>query len=534
MVECPGNNDTLSDPRSGECRPPQRSIIDVPPELLIVIFQLYLPKVDFISIGLQGTCRSYLKGLSALRLVARSWRDLLDLTASFWVVISSTVPWHVNHKSITRSGDALIMIHFGRFSSTDLSEEGGYRSLARFLQLLALTRHRWRMIWVDDYSPKAASAHLAVPASLIETVHLHGYGGPVHLLGGKTHNIRHLDLYGVEIHWEQCTLRGLKTLRLWGSVGERITTDLILGLLANSPDLEDLRIKEVGIQLSATPSIPRVVLPHLHSLELRSLRTEILDLFLRHIEAPHCQEIRLLVEYELRSDTSIIFGESLKSFEPALQRLHKKSGGSKFCVQGRTMYWLSRSSAGGRERRPSFEIMTLSNSFISSLRWVGRVLDNIDPEGLTVEINIDGSNALGDPEVVSILRHLRSVTEIHASSDAENSQRTLQILCDPSQNFPLPPFPSLRVLRVGYVDVSIEEILDMARARFTHPTQSLVNVPDLKIIVDMEDIIAPVPRRDLDFGIITQVRSIEGVTLKFRLNDAYEMGDGMLAAVWDE
>ncbi|KAG8895868.1 hypothetical protein FRC00_006799 [Tulasnella sp. 408] len=390
------------------------------------------------------------------------------------------------------------------------------------------------MMWIDDYSPRAASEHLALPASLIETVHLHGYGGPVHLLGGKTHNIRHLDLYGVKIHWEQHMFRELKYLRLWGSVGGGITTELILDLLANSPDLEDLRIKDVGIQLSATPSIPQVVLLHLQSLELRSLRTEILDFLLRHIEAPHCQEIILLVKYDLRNDASFIFDESLKSFEPVLQRLHKKSGGSQFCVRGRTMYWLSPSSPSGKARCPSFEIMTLSNSFISSLRWVGRVLDNIDPDGLTVEINIDGSNALGDPEVVSILRGLRSVTEIYTSSDVENSQRTLQILCDSSRNFPLLPFPSLKVLSVGYVDESIEEIFHMARARFAHRTQSLVNVPDLKIIVDMEHIIAPVPRRDLDFGIITQVRSIEGVMLKFRLNDAYEVGDGMLAAVWEE
>ncbi|KAG8939287.1 hypothetical protein FRC04_006727 [Tulasnella sp. 424] len=213
-----------------------------------------------------------------------------------------------------------------------------HQALERFLQLLGHTRDRWKVVWLEKYSPNIVPLYLASSASLIETVRLSNYGAPsFHLLGGKTQNLQHLDLNYVSIHWDRSSFRRLKSLRLCGNVGEGITTDLLLEVLENNPSLEDLKVVDVDILLSETPSRAPIRLIHFQSIELKSLGPDILDRLLRHIEAPHSQAISVHGVYNPAFNFSFTLDESLRLFEPALSELHKKNGSSKFHARpGRT------------------------------------------------------------------------------------------------------------------------------------------------------------------------------------------------------
>lgn len=423
------------------------------------------------------------------------------------------------------------MIHIDSTLPLYRTDDRNCSPLQRFLQLIGHTRDRWKLVWVDTCFHNIISEYFASPAPLIEMVHASdGIGEPVHLLGGETQNIRHLDLHEFEIRWDTSSFSRLKVLKLQGSVGETITTGLILDMLASSSELEHLKLHDVGIELSITPLSHPIRLDSIRSIELRYLEARVLDQFLRHIDAPHCEAVVIEVEYEPIVDESFIVDDSLRLFEPLFPRIHRKSGGSNFYARGRRMSWRSRKKTVNERGHPYFYIVTLSTSFISSLRFVERVLDNAGPEGLEVGIDIDGRDALQDGETVEVIRRLRSVTQIFASSRAENSQKVLQLLCNARQ-LSLPALPSLRVLSIRRTDGGVKELLRMARARFTHPSQSSFRVPNLEITVDLAGLIEVVPCRDLDFAAVTQIRSIDGVTLNFRFD---QTGDGMLAAVWDD
>ncbi|KAG9048296.1 hypothetical protein FS837_000295 [Tulasnella sp. UAMH 9824] len=417
----------------------------------------------------------------------------------------------------------------------------GRVSLDWFTKLVSPTRDRWKVVWLDDGFASFAWEKLTSPAPMIETVRLRpGRGMPtsLKLLGGATHNIRHLDLFSTKIHWAPLMFRGLKHLELGSSVGDGMTTDLILDVLANSPDLEYLKISYTQMKISATPFLHPIPLLHLQSIELLFLPGNLVCHFLHHIEAPHCQVIGIQTHSIPDINDSDFVGQSIGSFEPLLRDLHKKSGGSTFCARAGLMEWLSCITPGNGEHcYPRFIIEAKSTSFVSMLRWIGRVVDGADPEGLEVEILISDPNVLQDPEVTSTLRGLRSVTKLCAFGEDRVGQETIRLLRKLDHNH-VPILPSLKLLDLTGKDAATEEVLQMVRTRVrVYPSHgSPRQLPDLEIVADTQSTPAwLMPIKSLDFYVITQIRSTAGVRLKFhRHSYSTWEGGGMLAIVWDD
>lgn len=152
---------------------------------------------------------------------------------------------------------------------------------------------------VDEDAALTVWKYLRSPAPILETVRLrsHPWSGDrsegLELLGGKTHNIRQLHLSGYIVKWDLCAFRGLKHLRLAYADRYRLTMDVILGILADSPDLEDLYVHSMNFPVSTAPSLYPIHLPHLRTIELADLPVNVAFPLLCHIKAPHCQSIRI-------------------------------------------------------------------------------------------------------------------------------------------------------------------------------------------------------------------------------------------------
>lgn len=509
-----------SDASAGGCTQ-HRNMFDLPLELLIIIFQSFLPDVNpnHVRVWRDLICRIYLKRLYFLRLVSRTWRDILDDTPSFWIVITSTVPHTVNQTSIARSGDAPLTVYLG------------YRALEGFTELVLPTRHRWKVVWTDEHYKSKFWEYLTSPAPMIETVHLERRSATsdgFNLLGGETHNIRNLDLHKIQIQWGPSMFRGLKHLGLFESGGEGLTTDLIFEVLANSPDLEYLTFAFSEIQVSATSFFHPISLPRLHSLALKDLGNVVCH-FLCHIEAPNCRMIEITT-YHLEATTNEFLEEHFEPFESLFRELHTKSRNPKIHVKPDCMEWYE-------PRRPGFRIYASSDSFPPMLRWIERVVDWADLEGLEMEIEIAGT-VLQDPEVTSILRRLRNVTKLSACRDDNNSQGTIRLLSDLDHN-PIPVLPSLKVLHFVYQGVIPEEMLQIVRTRFAAHLNHQEGggprkLPDLEIIADIPSPVSLMPIKSLDFAVITQIRSIAGVRFTLNWLGVPREEDGMLAVVWDD
>ncbi|KAG9041319.1 hypothetical protein FS837_012418 [Tulasnella sp. UAMH 9824] len=246
-----------------------------------------------------------MKSLFSLRLVSKTWRDIVDGTPSFWVVLTSTVPVNVNLTTLTRSGGAPLIVHFGpspipawnHLYDTSVQPD-------EFTDLVVPLRDRWKVVCVDGDAVPTVGKYLTSPAPMLETVRLHTTpvsGVPrvaLQLLGGETLNIQQLYLHGpaILIHWDFCTLRGLKHLRLAYIDGHGLTTDVILDILAVSPELEHLSIKSMSFPVSTAPPLHPISLRHLRTIEFMFLPGNGMFSLLRHIEAPHCQGITIIGE----------------------------------------------------------------------------------------------------------------------------------------------------------------------------------------------------------------------------------------------
>ncbi|KAG8893094.1 hypothetical protein FRC00_011048, partial [Tulasnella sp. 408] len=372
---------------------------------------------------------------------------------------------------------------------------------------------------------------------MIETLHLpSNYDPPtaLELLRNETHNIRHLDLTYTKIHWARSMFRGLKYLGLCGCGGDGLTTDVILDILANSPDLEDLKINSMTVLESDTSSNP-IVLPHLRSIDLQGLRGDLVYHILRYIEVPHCQRIK--IQTTSGSELVQLLEQSIVLFEALFRDLHKESGGSQLSAQSGMLQWYTGDiNPSNREHTQSFfTVRTRLPSFAPMLRWIERVFGRADPEGLEVTIRISGETVLQDPEITSVLRRLRSVTTLWASRSIRNSRETVGFLGNLDNDL-IPVFPSLKILRVFCNDVTPEEIFEMVQNRFTaHPNQGGRGKPsDLEIIAETIPVTTPrMPVGSLSFAVITQIRSMAGLRFTLVKRRASTWRGGMLAIVWD-
>ncbi|KAG8947673.1 hypothetical protein FRC00_008994 [Tulasnella sp. 408] len=512
---------------------PQRSRIDVPPELLIIIFQAFVPIVDPMSLEWNGPCKLYMKSLFSLRRVSRTWRDILDNTPSVWVVLTSTVPLSVNHASITCSGNAPLTIHFGDLNGSSIQPD-------EFIELVGPIRDRWKEVCVDVFSAPTIWNYLASPAPMLETVRLHtlrGSGVPsqgLELLGGETRNIRQLNLRGSIINWNRSTFQGLRDLRLAYVHRYGLTMDMILDILADSPDLEHLYIESTKFPLSVAPPLLPILLLQLRTIELLFLPGDVIFPLFRHIEAPHCQRIRIQAE-NFGNDNEWV-NQYIGLFEPFLREMHEKSGRSQLVVSPAFVDWKSPFKRGsGKHPYRSLDVQIQSRSFISSLRWIERAVGGGDLEGLEMKLDLAGQNTLADPEITSILGRLRNVTEIREYFSPQTSREMVHLLCCLDDN-PIPLLFSLTLLHVDYEYIAADEMLLMLRTRLTAHAHNggLCKLPSLDIVAQLQVGSRPEPIKSLDFAIISQVRAIPGVKFKFYRHLEVKDRAGMCAIVWDD
>ncbi|KAG8910619.1 hypothetical protein FRC00_007866 [Tulasnella sp. 408] len=343
---------------------------------------------------------------------------------------------------------------------------------------------------------------------MLETVRLQtlrGYGVPsqgLELLGGETRNIRQLNLRGSIINWNRSTFRGLRHLRLAHVEGNGLTMDGILGILADSPDLEHLSIESTTFEWSVSPPLRPILLPYLRNIELLYLPGDDIFPLLRHIEAPHCQRLR--IQGNNFGNNNQWVNESMGLLKPLLREMHHKSGRSKVVVSPVFVDWKSlfkRSS--GKHGYYSLEVQIHSSSFISSLRWIERAADGGDLEGLQIQLYLTGQNTLADPEITSILRRLRNVTEILAYHSPQGSREVVRLLCGPDDN-PIPRLFSLTLLHIDYSYTAADEILLMLRTRLTAHANNggPGKLPPLDIVAYLAVEARPEPIKSVDFAII--------------------------------
>ncbi|KAG8947609.1 hypothetical protein FRC00_009018 [Tulasnella sp. 408] len=458
-----------------------------------------------------------MSALFRIRLVAMLWKETLDGSPGVWAIASSTLPAQQNTSNIQRSGEWPLTIHYyGGLVSW--RRQGDVLSSFKFLQLTMPTLHRWKVAWFDklgigDIFP------LDQPAPLLQELHIH-FQLPAlpdaerYIFCGQLPNIKHLDLEGVSLPESPVSVCGLRFLDLRRTLGRAIAMNRLLETVEGNPDLEDLSLTNLDLQMPATLSTKAaIILDRLQSFRLRDLKGEETDYLLRHIQAPHCVQFHLSVAISTPGfDASSILDTALQAFEPVLQKIHRTTGASSLDIEGGGIAWsVGQSAPAGPIRRPFIHLGVEGTSFLSSLRWATRVVEPHSSSRARGALYFDSSTSLENAEIVSLLRNLRSVTALWAIRSGGDLGILFRLLGGDGSE---PLFPRLNELHLRPWKWEPKALLEAARGRFARPTSTQCCPLAVKIQRGKSHHLILGPRVDLDDDYLKEIRSVEEVTVE--------------------
>lgn len=502
------------------------SISKLPTELLNSTLLLALPDVRFMPGDATTSSHEYFQTLYTIRRVAKRWQEIIDGTPSFWTIILSTLPPHVNNTIILRSA---------KIPLTVVYDEYNLLSSGEFLPAITHTRHRWSAVVLHVSNDASTRGFLASPAPLLHTIILRSSSNnsldnePPELLGGQTSNLRHVDIAGASIRWKMGLFTQLKALSLSNVVHNGFTTSHIIDFLRASPCLEELWIDGDGITPDGSPSSQIITLPYLKSIVLPCDSGVVAGSILRQIQAPCCSEFIVNVENGDGFDPISFINEALKPFERILREFHVLNGASFLSIDSYGFAWQC-VAMPGRGRECSFELSIGDFFDPLAIRWVERILQN-EP-GLQIDF---GPGASLNQAVFGVLASMRCVTTVTIGGQGREAVRQIfHFLNTPlSPRCLLPSLPCLRDLSISSTGWSAQDLLDMVQIRFSAFSWSTMDRPNLTIKIRRRPFTwSGNPRPMLDFVTLSKIRGAECVeSLQF---DGPQEADGTLAITWNE
>ncbi|KAG9018732.1 hypothetical protein FRB90_010200 [Tulasnella sp. 427] len=230
------------------------------------------------------------------------------------------------------------------------------------------------------------------------------------------------------------------------------------------------------------PAISTLELTHLKVFRSHNIQARAADYILRRLNAPCCVDFTLILNAGSAANysPSDMLNSALTSFEPLLCRIGQRmTNRGNLYIDNYRLYWGWEVEEEPIEL-PSLYVAIELASFLSTIRWVERVVDLTGPEGWRAgSCQVTRVSPLGDEEIQSHFMRLKSIKTINVSHGGENTLRVLNML---RQTGPEPVLLGLRKLELqqepGYWSES--DLLAAIRARFLESGHSY---PHLEVSV---------------------------------------------------
>ncbi|KAG8905672.1 hypothetical protein FRB99_008445 [Tulasnella sp. 403] len=427
---------------------------------------------------------------------------IIDQAPTLWTSIPPDADPRLISKVISKSGNCPLFINREEFLfGTSLSSRS-------FLQQLCPQVHRWKTAsftlqakgmqylqecLTNSFAPQLEELHLIVRV---------GDRVRVDLFRGGVGRLKKLDLMGLSIPWTSPLLSHLQVLRLTG-VGDSTgpTTIHILTVLAQCPELLELRIVDCNIRDVAAPNLPsRLELPHLRILSFHhkaisipqfsvhlamSLLTPVSPLapfaILSRISTPKYDYFHLISEFknDLRRDNPL---EKISNIRPSLAHLvasarHIEIKIDEVCCQY---------SAHSGEPVAPLKLCITHPSPFAVLGWITGVFCDAMK---TVPSEVVISSTLPEHGLSAIGRVSSTTTlELRGAQTPIIRYLSTTTLIDGKRRWPL---PELATLTIDEDDNDPDEILRMVESRYglttkyTHlGSKTQLPVPFESLVID--------------------------------------------------
>lgn len=527
------------------------SISEIPPELLSIMIYFSLPTLDPMEwVWEQNECQPYVTALYSRRCVSAHWRDVIDNTASFWTLVSSSLPKEVITTTLSRSAACPLIVHHLPY---ELPKDKDIISFSReFLALVHPYRSRW--IGVVLSSPvQLMSEFFGAPVPRLDTLKL-SVTGDVTLRGQNykfdpcppiLHNVlptlEHVHLNGLPFQWGDVlgTFGRLKTLILSNIQRYDITSYQLYQAMYRSPALEEV----VMLRIDANIESPAGWLPNPITLpRLRTFRVQgslkFLETILSWVQLPLGVETLVLrLSASLYSNDTARWIQMMSPLLPIIQKLHERGNGSTIDLDTDTCcMWTTVSIVRGfkleiENMRAPYALECIA-SLADQLLWT---------QGSPDLTFITESAYIDDANILAALKPIHTLTSIKIFIGSENIHigRFLKLLSDTSGETTDDSisFPNLRYLKFRKWRSGVDGVIETMKQRYsTHRLEE--RRPHQKMVLDFttsrtvwfED--PERPQVVLTMDKIQELRSLDGIE-RVCLGCSREQ-PGMLAAVWSE
>ncbi|KIO30665.1 glycoside hydrolase family 5 protein [Tulasnella calospora MUT 4182] len=224
----------------------------LPVELLAYILNIRFPDTG-------GRIKKDMEELYRLRLLSKSWKELIEGTPTLWTHISAHYPAAVVRDCLKWSKTHLLRIK--------ILYMWGYPAepLIELLQLLQPHSHRWKALDYHNkggpYIDRKHSRHLLEsPAPMLESIYVNLSSfllePRVNLAGGRAEGLKHLTLQDAFLPQYSNLLHDLETFSLTNM--DAVPVGEILNIFVKSPALRRFELLVVAQRTKATqPSLPR-------------------------------------------------------------------------------------------------------------------------------------------------------------------------------------------------------------------------------------------------------------------------------------
>lgn len=305
--------------RSGSSSPSYH----LPVELFTFILKLCFPDGDHVRREARDMQEIY-----SPRLVSKSWKELIEDTATLWTHVSTQYPTAVIRDCLRRSNNYPLRIEIRHFQVPI-----NFRNaLISRLQLLQSHSYRWRSVTYNvwdglDLANRHVQEFFESPAPMLYSISAtFDSSSPmptVNVAGGQARALKHLKVHGLSLPWSSNLLRGLETLSL--GVPGTVPVDEIINLFDKSPALKRFELYCQGTpenqtdqtaSWSADPAFDITA----HSLEKATVRTHphFARQIMSRVSMPKCKSLNLLTGFATLDDTHTL-NNTLAQFVPKIK-----------------------------------------------------------------------------------------------------------------------------------------------------------------------------------------------------------------------
>lgn len=426
-------------------------------------------------------------------MVCKRWTFIIDNTPSFWTIVSSEVPRHINSAALLRSSGHPLRIYYRDRSRLDRSNST-YRRDSQLLELMVPIRPLWKSLNILSKSTVSLRAWLPHPAPNVEKITFHApllmapSPDPLLLLGGNTKNVREVSIGYFPVLWTQDLFCGLRVLKLTGyNLG--VTTDHILSFLAQSPFLEILDLRHLPRAARPSDSTHHSIpLHHLRSIVVRECSEGLTLGIFQRIAVSSSKQVSFLVRL---ADSDTTNGETLVAqtpfFQHFLQSAHGISSRSILRANDNTLEWsMIKGSADAKEPWVDVSIARVSTPFVCG--WVDQTLEEYRSSDLGVELDV-GYRWYPNlsEESLECLGSMLCITKLSMNTDIRDGQEFFRLLGGEYGFDTSPSFPRLQELRLTGSKWEPKELFQGVQRRFSAHDRLPDQPPDLDIFVVADD-----------------------------------------------